>query len=107
MENPSEMRIIKTPFFVVDKVKRSWAERLFSWPWRPWIKADAINVPSMVRIGNDIFCHPDLLSSAQRMLEHRANAGDECCNCEWTWDSATSSGQCEFCEKRQWLDEVD
>ncbi len=107
MDDPNEIKIIETPFFVVDMVKRSWFERLFSWPWQPWIKSVSVKTPSMVRIGKDIYCHPGLTPSAQRMVEHRKDAGDECCDCEWTWDSATSNGQCEFCEKRQWLDEVE
>ena len=106
MDTPPEIKIIKTPFFVVDVVRRSWYERLLSWPWRPWVRSYPVNTPSMVKIGNDIFCHPDLLISVQRMLEHRKEMGNECCNCEWTWDSATSNGECEFCEKRQWLEEV-
>lgn len=26
------------PFGVMRPVRRSWLERLFSWPWRPWKK---------------------------------------------------------------------
>ncbi|MBI5351601.1 MAG: hypothetical protein HZB50_03075 [Chloroflexi bacterium] len=104
MENPMERKIIETSFFVIDMVRRSWVERFFSWPWRPWVKSNPVKTPSMVKIGNDIYCHPDLLTTAQHMLAN-CKGGDECGNCKWTWDSATSNGQCEFCEGRQWFDE--
>jgi len=107
MNTSQDLQIVETPVFVVDMVRRSWRERLFSLPWHPCEKLYSVNIPSMKKIGNDIYCHPDLLSSALQMLEHLKEAGDECCNCEWTWDSATSNGQCEFCEKRQWLEEDD
>ncbi|MBI5307694.1 MAG: hypothetical protein HZB37_05010 [Planctomycetes bacterium] len=107
MNNQNELRVVETPFFVIDVIKRSWRERLFSWPWRPWVGSASVNTPSMVRIGTDIYCHPSLTTLARRMAEHSKKADDDCCNCEWTWDSATSNGQCEFCERRQWFEEVD
>lgn len=105
MDSPREIHIIEIPFFVVDKVRRSWCERLFSLPWSPWVKFNVFNTPSMVRIGNDIYCHPSLLTSAQRMLDQRRKKGDGRCECEWTWESAINNGMCEYCEKRQWFDE--
>src|SRR3990167_4795816 len=39
-------------------VKRNWCERLFSWPWRPWMSTRMISVPVMYRVGIDIFSHP-------------------------------------------------
>lgn len=105
MVSTNEMKIVEAPFFVVDMVRRSLSERFFSWPWRPWIKSYPVNTPSMVKIGNEIFCHPDLAITARHLVTQCEDSGDECRNCQWTWDSATSNGMCEFCEKRQWFDE--
>jgi len=105
MDTSVEPKVIVTPFYVVDMQKRSWRERLFSWPWKPWVKSYPVNTPSMVRVGNEIYCHPELLPALQKMLLHRKEAGEHCRNCEWTWDSATSNGVCEYCERRQWYEE--
>jgi hypothetical protein len=43
-------------------VERSWPERWFSWPWRPWIATKAVLDPPVVaedyavNISNDLFC---------------------------------------------------
>jgi len=107
MDDQNEIRIIETPLFVENTLRRSWRERFFSWPWRPWVKSHTVQSPSMARLGYDIFCHPSLLSSAERMVEHCKEADVQCSECEWAWDSASSNGMCEFCDRRPWLDEVE
>ena len=44
---------------------RTWRERLFSWPWRPWIKTLVWNTPSekiyLMKLDNfteKLICHP-------------------------------------------------
>lgn len=42
--------------------RRTWRERLVSWPWRPWVvmKTIRIEVPSsrVLRVGNRLIMHP-------------------------------------------------
>lgn len=42
--------------------KRTWKERLFSWPWRPWKATKTVyypeTIPAMYRIGDRIVAHP-------------------------------------------------
>lgn len=56
--------------------RRSWSERLFSWPWRPWEKTKTVtvNVPSnefYIAGGTTIICHPAMLRKVERALEER------------------------------------
>ncbi len=55
-------------------VERTWKERLWSWPWRPWVLTAQrmIQVPSddVMRIGyNTIVMHPEKLKELRRQLE--------------------------------------
>lgn len=34
------------------EITRSWKERLFSWPWRPWRKTKTIQVPAIYSVEN-------------------------------------------------------
>ena len=53
-------------------VKRSWKERLFSLPWRPWITHKTIQVPNykpaMFRVGDMIIYHPALKKSIENSV---------------------------------------
>jgi hypothetical protein len=57
------------------EVKRSWRERLLSWPWCPWRSHKTISVevpdPNFYMIGgHTVVCHP-----AMRLkIEHELNA---------------------------------
>ena len=47
----------------VFEYNRSWKERIFSWPWRPWAKVreEIIQIPveEVLMIGNNMaVCHP-------------------------------------------------
>lgn len=52
---------------LVDRIEHvialTWSQRLFSWPWRPWVKTRSwfTTVPSrqMLRIGNVVHMHPE------------------------------------------------
>ena len=40
--------IIETPYAIEHKeVKRTWRERLFSWPWCPWVKTKIVEQPAI------------------------------------------------------------
>jgi hypothetical protein len=56
-------------------VKRTWVERLFSWPWRPWQKWKAIQVPSdeMIGVGSTFFVHPAIYNNILKMTKEIAN----------------------------------
>jgi hypothetical protein len=59
------IRIIECPLCTVTEqrpARRSWRERLLSWPWRPWVAAKEISVevPDLhfYTFGNVVVCHP-------------------------------------------------
>ncbi len=43
-------------------VRRSWRERLLTWPWRPWVVSREIVIPALIPtddivcIGDDLHC---------------------------------------------------
>jgi len=60
-------KIISTPSMVKTKkkvVKRTWKERLFSLPWRPFQKTKVVtyNVPdeTVLKMDDRIICHPSI-----------------------------------------------
>lgn len=67
---------IRTSPLIVDseerEVPRSWYERLFSRPWRPWqaTRLEVFNVPSkrVVLIGRIAYVHPDALAQLSKTL---------------------------------------
>lgn len=71
------MRIIECPLCTVIEqrpARRSWCERLLSWPWRPWqaTKQISVEVPDerYYTFGNVVVCHPAM---AQELRERLAN----------------------------------
>lgn len=54
-------------------VRRSWRERLFSWPWQPLRSVRTIQIPdrTVYFIGDTIHCHPAVLSQLQAELKER------------------------------------
>lgn len=56
-----------------EKVKRTWKERLFTLPWKPWITHKTIQVPNykpaMYRLGNQIIYHPALKEQIRKSIE--------------------------------------
>jgi len=47
--------IIETPYAIEHKeVKRAWRERLFSWPWRPWVKTKIVVEPAMFIVNRNL-----------------------------------------------------
>ena len=53
------------------KTGRTWRERLFSWPWRPWQEFRIINVPDrqFYIVGKTVHCHPAMLAELQRVID--------------------------------------
>lgn len=40
-----------------DSIERSWKERLFTLPWRPWLKTRSVYSPKIYKLANgDILC---------------------------------------------------
>lgn len=59
------MQIYESPWITVSEdciMRRSWRERLFSWPWKPWVaeKTIVMQVPDkhVYIAGNNVYCHP-------------------------------------------------
>ncbi len=59
------MRIVESVWCTVPEehvVSRPWRERLFSWPWKPWVaeKMVVVQVPDkqVYVMGHSIICHP-------------------------------------------------
>lgn len=54
-------------------ISRTWKERLFTRPWRPWIKTKQITVEDtemlvMYKVGNVIYCHPDVMEKVKQRI---------------------------------------
>jgi hypothetical protein len=54
-------------------VNRTWKERLFSRPWKPWVKTKTIQVdvlgPVMYQVGNKFLVHPSLMPGLRAKFE--------------------------------------
>jgi hypothetical protein len=48
---------------------RSWDERLFSWPWDPMQPYRVIRDPFAIKIGDNIYIHPETLPILTIYLE--------------------------------------
>lgn len=50
---------------------RPWKERLFGWPWRPWIETKIVTVqqpdPNVYMLNGYMVCHPTI---AQRIKDN-------------------------------------
>lgn len=56
-------------------VKRSWRERLFSRPWRPWMKMKEIEVedperPAVWMINERLWCNPAVKAQVANLYRH-------------------------------------
>lgn len=52
--------------------KRTWKERLFSWPWRPWVAETITYKPEMWKVGDAIICHPAIYAALNSELDRIA-----------------------------------
>lgn len=61
------------------EIKRSWSERLLSWPWRPLVTTKTITTYTttykasrdVVRVGDNYYAHPDLIAEIAAELDKR------------------------------------
>jgi hypothetical protein len=58
---------------------KTWRERLFSWPWRPWVKYVVWQTPSkkfylmkMDEINEKLICHPAMIEELRKIKEEGA-----------------------------------
>lgn len=60
-------------------VRRTWGERLFARPWRPFVQTKVIRVPSeqVYLLTNRLICHPAMLDTirAAAGASHPATVG--------------------------------
>jgi hypothetical protein len=67
------MRIILEPDFVSERHLRSWKDRLWSWPWRPWMKYRTVPSPEIVLFGDrTLIMHPETWVKTKKILEKRS-----------------------------------
>jgi hypothetical protein len=73
------MHIIECPLCTVTEqrpARRSWRERLLSWPWRPWVAAKEISVkvpdPHCYTFDNVVVCHPAMATELRERLKEEA-----------------------------------
>jgi hypothetical protein len=73
------MHIIECPLCTITEqclARRSWRERLLSWPWRPWVATRMVDIevpdPHCHTFGNVMVCHPAV---AQRVRENLSRLG--------------------------------
>lgn len=73
------MRVIESVYLTQASepvlVQRTWGERLFSRPWRPWSSTKLVSttIPyrGFYKVGNDtIVIHPQTLRAMMQQLEH-------------------------------------
>lgn len=41
-----------------ENIMRTWRERLFTLPWRPWVKTRRVYAPSVYKMGDTLICSP-------------------------------------------------
>lgn len=68
------MRVVSSPYAVEwdsYPVRRTWRERLFSWPWRPWaaMRNRIVSRPGCFRMGNTLYMHPELVAELRATQE--------------------------------------
>lgn len=75
------LRVMESPWLTVEREeieRRSWKERLFSWPWVPWVKEKTVVYrdpdPNFYYDGDFVvYCHPAM---AAQLREYIANERD-------------------------------
>lgn len=73
MNDLTGLRIIESPHLTVPRtVTRTWRERLFSWPWRPWRATRVVQAPdpSMYQMAGGLLVgHPVTINRLRRAAE--------------------------------------
>jgi len=75
----SGIRIVESAALVVleqHTVRRSWCERLFSWPWRPRVAENTVTVEApdswMYWAGLTVYCHPAVVVEVREEVKRNA-----------------------------------
>lgn len=64
------LRVIESPF-VKDwsTVRRAWSERLFTWPWEPWVSTKQVHSPVVYAAqSGEIICSPQTASILRKQM---------------------------------------
>jgi hypothetical protein len=71
-------RLVESPFCTVSEerlVKRSWKERLFTWPWRPWKSTKVVEVsvpdPNYYIVDDQVVGHPVTIAKLMEIVHER------------------------------------
>lgn len=79
-ETLGDLKVCANPSMLVVKdakvVRRTWSERLASWPWKPWV-SQRLDItmgpdPSLYRIGSMVVGHPATIAAATQQLARAA-----------------------------------
>jgi len=66
------INIIESPHCTIDdEVKRTWWERLFTKPWRPFLKMKTVKKKAMFNYDNTIICHPDIAKQLRDTIQNK------------------------------------
>ncbi len=60
-----------------ETVKRSWKERLFSRPWRPFVRFNKVHKPKVYQFGDTYICSPQTEARIQSALKNSSPLGWE------------------------------
>ncbi len=53
---------------------RSFGERFFSFPWKPWVTHKTVTAPGMYREGDVIYVHPSLCEEIYKTMNQDEDA---------------------------------
>lgn len=77
---PMTLKLVESVFAIEqdgtrpETVRRSWKERLFTRPWRPWVSTKTIQVPNykpaIFRAGNVVYYHPSMKNVLMKPRNH-------------------------------------
>lgn len=54
---------------VIEMVPRTWKERLWSWPWKPWVKEKAVPGTKVLHTPLGFMCHPQIEKEVREALD--------------------------------------
>ena len=59
----------------VEAVRRTWKERVFTRPWRPWRKIKHVTGPDpdMMRVNGMYYGHPATVAKLRKVLDQKTN----------------------------------
>jgi hypothetical protein len=76
----------------VEEVQRGWKERLWSWPWAPWVPTKFVTTyvasRTVINLNGVLYAHPDLIEEIQAQLDKKGV--EDCPHKEWTEESAAN-----------------